>query len=429
MKLKTLVAAISCAALVLSVGVSANGVSNVSNLSYVSLAERLSIDAEPIVEPDYISFDAYLAKYGTANVVKGFNEAEAKNMRDVLSVNNAQKASIIADSYSLEASTAPNALFEDLSEGTFLGMEVLGVTDIAPGEPGFMVRVKNDAPPPTPQITLPAPTAMSGIASSNIAAATVNTRTESNYRLYYTNDYYGSSDFDYEGEEMAGSYMYKFGIYYAQDYMTTADFVFNNTELFCGSQSNNMYLYVHASSPTQHIDFGLMANPDTSNRWSGLYAFKGGVGDEGQFFDVEPNPKVSVQMRGDGYMLLQNTTVSIGLSVGNGIVEMSMSIGGNNIFYLTKPMSGMISGPNVSLTFLHAMSCVNWNSAVATDINSGSYFKNVRINNPKLISYTLGERYFVPSEDTATSFVVLYKYQKMTYSYTGTSETITIDYN
>ena len=150
MKLKTLVAAISCAALVLSVGVSANGVSNVSNLSYVSLAERYSIDVEPLEDVDYISFDEYRAKYGTYNVIRGFNEAEAVNMREVLSISSSQKASLIAESYQVEKSLEPNYLFRCLATGEFMGLEIKGISDLEPNDPRMMLELEAEDIVPAP---------------------------------------------------------------------------------------------------------------------------------------------------------------------------------------------------------------------------------------------------------------------------------------
>ena len=50
------------------------------------------------VAPNYISVDEYLTKYGTTNVIKGFNKAETEHKVNVLkTANEAEKASLMND--------------------------------------------------------------------------------------------------------------------------------------------------------------------------------------------------------------------------------------------------------------------------------------------------------------------------------------------
>lgn len=430
MKIKALVAAISCTALVMSVNASAISVNEASNLSYVSLAERYSIDVEPLEDVDYISFDEYRAKYGTYNVIRGFNEAEAKNMREVLSISSPQKATLMAESLQVEKSSEPNYLFESLLKGEFMGLEIKGISDLEPNDPRMMLELEAEDIVPAP----------SGFLSGNNTLANSSTGSikhgidehGSDYDMYYTDpNLYG---YEYIGEEKAGSYMYKFSHWNQGFYTSRANFVFNNTELYCGSQSNNMYMYINATSSKQHVDFGFVANPDAPERSSGLYVTYMGIGDPDK--NGDPNkrytstyPVVPVVITGSGYMKLANTTVTVGLAVGNGTVEFYMAIGDQTVHYsVCNEFSGLVSGVNELLGFLHGVSCVESNG-MTTDTNSGSYLKNVKIDNPIVISYTDGERPFGVFDGSATNYIILYKPDNMTYSYTDTSETISIIYD
>lgn len=68
------------------------------------------------VAPNYISVDEYLTKYGTTNVIKGFNKAEIDHKANVLkTANAAEKASLNKDVASF--SSEPNDLYLSIKEG------------------------------------------------------------------------------------------------------------------------------------------------------------------------------------------------------------------------------------------------------------------------------------------------------------------------
>lgn len=63
----------------------------------------------------YISVDDYIAKYGRENVIEGFNRAKAIN-----------------------------DLFLSLEEGKFLGLDIIGVSDLSPEDTKLSAKVKDN---------------------------------------------------------------------------------------------------------------------------------------------------------------------------------------------------------------------------------------------------------------------------------------------
>ena len=370
------------------------------------------------VAPNYISVDEYLTKYGTTNVIKGFNKAEIDHKANVLkTANAAEKASLNKDVASF--SSEPNDLYLSIKEGEFLGMEVQGVSDISPDNHNFTIKLKDKGYTPTANINVlgePIPT------STN--AQTIKPYT--NYSVYYSDNQPGTTDLNNAYEPLSGSYIYKYSYAFEGNYLCSTDVTFNNTKLRCGTQDNNMYVYVAAKSSQQTLDFGLMANPAASNRNQGLYAcYNPG---DGSFY-VEAYPKVNATSysTSNKTMTLENKTVTIRLSIGTGTAEMYMESGGECIFYKVIDMSTLISGTSAALTFIQAISCVEANNA-NTSLTSGSYFRNVKFSNNKLYSYTNGTRNF-PTFGSATYYLFACKPSAIDFSYGTNTETISIEYN
>lgn len=359
-------------------------------------------------ESNYISFDKYLEKYGEQNVVDGFNKAETE-------ITGQSNSNITTASIEDEG----KSLFECLSDGEFLGMEVQGVSDLSPDNHRFTIKLKDKGYTPTANIDVldePIP------ASTN--ANTIKPYT--NYNVYYSDNQPGTADLNNAYEPLSGSYIYKYSYAFDGNYLCSTDVTFNNTKLGCGSQNNNMYVYVAAKSSRQTLDFGLMANPAASNRNQGLYAcYNPG---DGSFY-VEAYPKVSATSysTSNKRMTLENKTVTMRLSIGTGTAEMYMESGGECIFYKVIDMSTLISGTSAALTFIQAMSCVEANNA-NTSLTSGSYFKNVKFSNNKLYSFTNGTRNF-PTFGSATYYLFACKPSAIDFSYGTNTETISIEYN
>ena len=75
-------------------------------------------------------------------------------------------------------------------------------------------------------------------------------------------------------------------------------------------------------------------------------------------------------------MTLENKTVTIRLSIGNGTAEMYMEADGSCIYYKKISMSSLISGGSTSLTFIQAMACVK-TDGTNISLTSGSYFNKL----------------------------------------------------
>lgn len=257
-----------------------------------------------------LTFEEYLEKYGEENVKAGFAAAEAEAMgrEQALSTQNAEGTQ-----------NEGKSLFECLSEGEFLGLKVLGVTDIAPGEPGFMVCVEK-----APGLS----EAPEADAESTVMPMSMDTY--AHYDLYYSTTKPDNPNIYYE--PLAGAYFKKQSFSRGELYQCNTTVTFNNTELYCGTQANNAYIYLCAKSNAAVIDFGLMANPKANDRNRGLYAFYNASTEKDMW--VEGFPKVQATSYGNSYMRLENKTVTIQLSVNRNTetVTMYMSSGGSMIF-------------------------------------------------------------------------------------------------
>lgn len=375
------------------------------------------------VAPNYISVDEYLTKYGTTNVIKGFNKAEIDHKANVLkTANAAEKASLNKDVASF--SSEPNDLYLSIKEGEFLGMEILGISDLSPDDTKLSIQVRDNGGSDI-QNNL--------IATENINERTMSTRATNqiknytNYRVYFsdnepnnTNDLLGGAY-----EPTSGTYMYKYSYAYDNNYLCSTEVQFSNTQLKCGTENNNMYTYIAAKSNQQTLDFGLMANPSASNRNQGLYAC---YNPSGGVFNVEAYPKVQATSYGNNMMTLENKTVTIRLSIGNGTAEMYMESNGSCIYYKVINMSSLISGGSTPLTFIQAMSCVKADGT-STSLTSGSYFKNVRFNNTSLYSFDSSSARAFSTYGPYTYYTFIAKPSKMTFNYGSSYESMSIIYN
>mgnify|MGYP006956023566 CR=1 FL=1 len=378
--------------------------------------------AENII-PNYISVDEYLEKYGTINVIKGFNKAETEHKVNVLkTANEDEKASLMNDVDTFSAE--PNDLYLSITEGEFLGLDIVGISDLAPDDTRLSIQVRDNG--------------VSNIQNKLVAAENTDEKTMStraanqirnytNYRVYFSDNEPNNSTDLLGGayEPKAGTYMYKYSYAYANNYLCSTEVQFSNTQLKCGTESNNMYTYIAAKSNQQTLDFGLMANPAASNRNKGLYAC---YNPSGGVFNVEAYPKVQATSYGNNMMTLENKTVTIRLSIGNGTAEMYMESNGSCIYYKTINMSSLISGGSTPLTFIQAMSCVKSDGS-NTSLTSGSYFKNVRFNNTSLYSFDSSSARSFSTYGPNTYYTFIAKPSKMSFSYGSNYESMSIIYN
>ena len=399
-------------------------ISAISAPTFAAESVAISSDTSHIVseEPDYISFDEYLNKYGEENVIRGLNKAEAENQATVLSIGNEETA-VDTHAEVNAVSNEPNDIFLSLSEGKFLGMEILGVSDLPPDDMRLSVRLKNDSfssPPDAADL------------EENSKPASVNAENKlhyTNYDVYYSNDKPGSTDLAQAFESLRGSYVYKYSYAFNNYYFCSTDVTFSNAQLKCGTQNNNMYTYLAAKSNSQTLDFGLMANPAASNRNKGMYAF---YNDPEKGFTVEVNPKVSASSYNltNKTMTLANTTVQIRLSVDNGTAEMCLRIGNTDVFYKVINVSSFKRGNGNAMTFVQAMSCPEANGN-STSLTSGSYFKNVKFSNTQLYRVGNSSPYAFSTFGSNTYYVFLCRPTKLSFDYANSSntETISINYN
>ena len=375
------------------------------------------------IAPNYISVDEYLAKYGTTNVIKGFNKAETEHKVNVLkTANETEKASLMNDVDTF--SSEPNELYMSITEGEFLGLDIIGISDLAPDDTRLSIKVRDNRVSNNQSSLVVAEDATMQTMSTR---ATNQIKDYTNYRVYFsdnepnnTNDLLGGA---YEPE--SGTYMYKYSYAYDNNYLCSTDVQFSNTQLKCGTESNNMYTYIAAKSNQETLDFGLMANPSASNRNQGLYAC---YNPSSGVFNVEAYPKVQATSYGNNMMTLENKTVTIRLSIGNGTAEMYMESNGSCIYYKTINMSSLISGGSTPLTFIQAMSCVKANGT-NTSLTSGSYFKNVRFNNTSLYSFDSSNTRTFSTYGPYTYYTFIAKPSKMSFSYGSNYESMSIIYN
>lgn len=432
--MKKLISTVLAASMLLSlnVGVSASNISASDKVELATNSEGFITANWNNVE--YISVDEYIKKYGGEdNVNKAFNQAEVQHEAMLLKAEGKEeKAAALLNEKS--TNNGESDLLLSLKEGKFLGLEIESISDLHPTNTNLSIRVKGETIPEASMIN---PTELTSDKANATRANSTTNGTHSDgsaYRILYSDYCPSYSDINnqlYEPE--SGSYFYKYGYSWKGDYRCTADVTFNNnTKLYCGSQSVNMYVFIGATTSSaavggaHNIDFGFMANPSASNRNKGLYAVRNI--DRGSTFDVEAYPKVNISGTSTNPMSLESKTVKMQLTIDTlGNVETVMYVNGSMIYYKTQSVTGFVSGNNASLTFFEAMSCVDANG-VNTNPTSGSYFKNVNFSNTKLYSYNDGERAFGTYGDD-TYCVYICKPADITYSYGTNSESVSIIYN
>ncbi len=372
--------------------------------------------------PNYISVKEYLNKYGVNNVIKGLNKAEVENNVKVLKTGTVEELELLNKDISL-FSNEPNDVFQSMIDGEFLGMEIVGISDLPPDDIKLSFKLnKNENTDEVMSAT-----------NNNISPTGYVPYT--NYDVYY-NSYAPNVTNDLENmayEPGSGSYMYKYSLWFDNCYLVESDVVFNNTKLYCGSQQNNMYTYIAAKSTQRTLDFGLMANPKAVNRNQGMYAFYSN-GREEDFF-VEALPKVGIVGTTTNPMTIQNETIKLRLGIGTAEqdyrAELYMESDGKCIFYMTLDESiipTLYSGDpdNHKLTFMTAISCVEKNSN--TLLNSQSYFTNVKMQNSKLYAYG-GNIYPFTTMGAHTYFTFICKPSTIDFNYGNNWETVDIVYD
>lgn len=383
---------------------------------------------------EYISVDEYIKKYGgEVNVNKAFNQAEVQHEAMLLKAEGKEeKAAALLNEKS--TNNGENDLLLSLKEGKFLGLEIESISDLPPNNTNLSLRLKkeNESSEKTEAASITEVSNELGTQSTSANKVYQGTHSidGSPYKFYYTSQYANANEL-YEPE--SGSYFYKYGYSWNGDYRCTTDVTFsNNTKLYCGSQSVNMYVFIGATTSSaavggaHNIDFGLMANPSDSDRNQGLYAVRNIDG--GSTFDVETYPKVNISGDSTNPMSLETKTVKLQLTIDTlGNLETVMYVNGSMIYYKTQSVTGFVSGNNASLTFFEAMSCVDPNG-VNTNPTSGSYFTNVNFSNSMLYSYNDGERAFGTYGDD-TYCVYICKPSDITYSFGTNSESVSIIYN
>ena len=412
MKIRKAVILIVCFVMVLSF----------NTVSFAAPGTDAAADLKSDMAPDFISFSQYIEKYGRENVINGLKKAEAVNNVKVLG-KSAEKDLINMPNSIL--SQAPNDLFLSLSEGNFLGFEILGISDLPPDNERLSVRLKDER--------VSSNTSFSPIndnRAANIASAN-NIKHYTNYDVYYSDNMPGTADLNQAYEPLHGSYIYKYSYAFDNNYLCSTDITFNGTEIKNGNQENVVYAYVAAKSSAQTLDFGLMGNPSDSLRGDGLYAFfNNGRG----IFEAELHPKVaSIQDLGTNHIKLEDKTVRMRLSIGTGTAELYMGVGGNSIYYKILDedydVDSLISGQTgIGLTFIQAMSSLARSEGINTSPTSGSFFKNVKFSNSLLYNYDDTVRNF-NTYGPDTYYLFACKPSKIDFSYGSNSETVSINYN
>lgn len=432
--MKKLISTVLAATMLLSlnIGVSASDISANDKVELATNSDGFITTNWNNVE--YISVDEYIKKYGGEdNVNKAFNQAEVQHEAMLLKAEGKEeKAAAILNEKS--TNNGESDLLLSLKEGKFLGLEIESISDLPPNNTNLSLRLKKEDES-AGKIEATSITEVSNeLGTQSTSANNVYQDTHSldgsPYKFYYTSQYANANDL-YEPE--SGSYFYKYGYSWKGDYRCTADVTFNNnTKLYCGSQSVNMYVFIGAMTSSaavggaHNIDFGFMANPSDSNRNKGLYAVRNI--DRGSTFDVEAYPKVNISGTSTNPMSLESKTVKLQLTIDTlGNLETVMYVNGSMIYYKTQSVTGFVSGNNATLTFFEAMSCVDANG-VSTNPTSGSYFKNVNFSNTMLYSYNDGERAF-GTYGNDTYCVYICKPSDITYSYGTNSESVSIIYN
>ena len=136
------------------------------------------------VAPNYISVDEYLEKYGTTNVIKGFNKAEIDHKVNVLkTANEAEKASLNnnVDLFSAE----PNDLYTSIIEGEFLGLDIIGISDLAPDDTRLSIQVRDNKAVNAQNNSITSENILERTAST---LATNQVKNYTNYRVYFSDN-------------------------------------------------------------------------------------------------------------------------------------------------------------------------------------------------------------------------------------------------
>ncbi len=436
--MKKIISLLVVATMLLSfnIGVSAEIIAGVDTVKLITNSDGFIVDDWSNVR--YIPVNEYLEKYGgESNVNAAFNQAEKKHRAMLLKAEGKQEAADSLLNESKIISSEENALLLSLKEGCFLGLEIESITDLPPDNINLSIRLKGEQSPNV---------GTADYGEETLGTSTQNTKSVnatyqgyhsdgSSYNILYTNEHPDSTYINnHVYEDFSGSYFYKYGYSWTGDYRCTSEVTFdNNTQLYCGTQNVNMYVFIGAMTGASavggfhHIDFGFMANPSDPYRNQGLYAVRNIDG--GSVFDVEAFPKVLLKENsGTNPMVLENKTVKLQLTIDTlGNVETVMYVNNSMIYYKTQGITGFVSGNNSSLTFFQAMSCVDPNE-IYTNPSSGSYFRNVNFANTKLYSYNAGERAF-GTYGNNTYYVYICKPEDISYSYGTNSETVSIVYN
>lgn len=394
-----------------------------------TLLSLLAIGANAVEpsEPDCIPFDEYVEKYGEENVIEGLEAMEAEAM-------GYDKAELASRRLSrTQNAEEGKSLYECLSEGEFLGFKVLGVTDVTPGDPTMMIRLdpESGALPSIPMVETendPASVAASTAATSTIVS------TDPSYKVYYSDTRPDQEALDSAYEEKSGSYFYKYS-YSWTGYLAETTVTFTNkTELHCGTEATNFFVFLHARSDTATIDFGLMANPSANDRNKGLYAFRNSHNSNGShLFYVEAVPKIKTSSYSSTTktMKLSNATVKIRISATTNEAELYMENNGSMAYYELYDLPGLSSGSGKSLTFIQAMSLLGENAdTIPTNLQSGSYAKNVKFSNTYVYEYGTNVARPLTTVGPYTYFTFICRPDYISYNYSDTAntETVSIEY-
>lgn len=364
-------------------------------------------------DENYITFEEYLEKYGEENVIEGFERAEAEAM----GYDQAEMAAYLQEEEG-------KSLYECLSEGKFLGFTVLGVSDVAPGDPSMLIRLDPDEKE----------SHFAPIAEKPVSPPSVSAAIETPYgphKVFHSGNMPDANALALAYEENAGSYFYKYSYSWNGDYSCETTVTFNGTELHCGSQGNNMYIFLNALSGSAHMEFGFMANPTGNERNKGLYAYYNlRRSNNEKEFNVEPLPKVKASSvdTANKTMILENKTITMKLGVTNNKAQAYTECNGSMLYYREFDVLGLVANTSAPLTFMQAMSCVNDLSTESdpkeTDLKSKSYFKNVKFSNTLLYNLS-GARPFTTAGPN-TYFTFLCKHDCISYNFDDIANTQTV---
>ena len=398
----------------------ASTVSGKSMMEDEDYAAKISAsDYAEYLAPEYITIEEYVRKYGANNIKRGLNKAEIENKVNVLKTASPEEKSLLKRGVAA-CSTKSNDVYLSMMEGEFLGMEIAGISDLPPDDTRLSFKLNKKGTTDE---------------KAQNAILSLPTKSYPNYNVYYKSCVPDENDdlINVAYEPGAGSYMYKYSLAFENHCLVESEVVFNNTKLYCGNQSNNMYTYIAAKSQYRTLDFGLMANPKASERNAGMYAcYNNGITE--QFF-VEAWPKVGLVGTSTSPMTIQNKTIKLRLGVGTASqdyrTELYMEMDGQCIFYLKlheDKIDQIYAGDprNYQLTFMTAISCVA--TSGNTNLSSGSYFKNVRMQNSRLYDLN-GNDYPFTTMGDHTYYTFICKPTAIDFDYGNNWETVDIVYD